>query len=197
MNDIAHVFAAGHRLRLALSTSYWPMAWPSPQPVTAAIQAGASHLVLPVRPPRAEDADLAPLPPPESGAPMPVTKVRDGRFSRTVTMDLTTGECCQVVRGDGGLFGEGVLRLDEIGTTLDHSLTRETRIRPDDPLSARIAIDQRYAMGRPDWPIVIETRTAMSATAETFELTGELDAYEGSVRVFSTNWREVIPRDLV
>jgi hypothetical protein len=173
------------------------MAWPSPQPVIAAIQAGASHLVLPVRPPRAEDAGLPPLPLPESAPPMPATRVRDGRFSRTVTLDLATGECCQTVRGEGGLFGEGVLRLDEIGTTLDHSLTRETRIRPDDPLSARIAIDQRYAMGRPDWSIVIETRTAMSATAETFELTGEFDAYEGSTRVFSTNWRESIPRDLV
>jgi putative CocE/NonD family hydrolase len=197
MNDIAHAFAAGHRVRLALSTSYWPLAWPSPQPVIAVVHAGASRLALPIRPARAADAELAPLLPPESAPPMPATRMRDGQFSREVTFDLQTGECRHVVRGEGGLFGEGVLRLDEIGTTLDHSLTRETRIRSDDPLSARVAIVQRYAMGRADWPVSIETRTAMSATAEAFELTGELDAYEGSVRVFSTSWRQAIPRDLV
>ena len=52
LNDIAHVFPAGHRIRVAVSTSYWPIAWPSPEPVTLTLYAGASTLELPVRPPR-------------------------------------------------------------------------------------------------------------------------------------------------
>ena len=31
LNHIAQVFPRGHRLRLAVSTTYWPLAWPSPQ----------------------------------------------------------------------------------------------------------------------------------------------------------------------
>ncbi|MBM4298371.1 MAG: CocE/NonD family hydrolase, partial [Deltaproteobacteria bacterium] len=29
LNDIAHAFPAGHKVRLALSTCYWPIAWPA------------------------------------------------------------------------------------------------------------------------------------------------------------------------
>ena len=37
LNDIAYAFAAGHRLRLALSTSYWPIVFPSPSPATVTV----------------------------------------------------------------------------------------------------------------------------------------------------------------
>src|SRR4029077_4371644 len=30
MNEAGHRFSAGSRIRLALSTSYWPIVWPSP-----------------------------------------------------------------------------------------------------------------------------------------------------------------------
>ena len=49
LNDIAHSFAAGHRIRVAVSSSYWPIAWPSPEPVTLTLYAGASTLELPAR----------------------------------------------------------------------------------------------------------------------------------------------------
>ena len=34
LNDAGSVFPAGHRVRLALSTAYWPMVWPSPETAT-------------------------------------------------------------------------------------------------------------------------------------------------------------------
>ena len=33
MKSVAYALRAGHRVRLALSTSYWPWLWPSPEPV--------------------------------------------------------------------------------------------------------------------------------------------------------------------
>ncbi|MEE9157577.1 MAG: CocE/NonD family hydrolase, partial [Gammaproteobacteria bacterium] len=32
LNDIAHTFASGSRIRIALSTAFWPIVWPSPRP---------------------------------------------------------------------------------------------------------------------------------------------------------------------
>jgi hypothetical protein len=58
LNDIAHSFPAGHRIRVAISMAYWPIVWPAPEPVTLGIYTGASALELPVRPPRTEDAEL-------------------------------------------------------------------------------------------------------------------------------------------
>src|SRR5262249_20652709 len=42
LNDIAHAFAAGNRIRVAISTTYWPLIWPSPEPVTLNVFTGAS-----------------------------------------------------------------------------------------------------------------------------------------------------------
>ncbi|HKX57359.1 MAG TPA: CocE/NonD family hydrolase, partial [Xanthomonadales bacterium] len=48
------VFQPGHRIRLSISNSQWPMFWPTPYPVTASLQLGgdaAAQLVLPLLPP--------------------------------------------------------------------------------------------------------------------------------------------------
>src|SRR5262249_61454853 len=67
LNDIAHSFPAGHRIRVAISTAYWPIVWPAPERVTLGIYTGVSALELPVRPPRDEDAELRPFAGPEEG----------------------------------------------------------------------------------------------------------------------------------
>ena len=37
LNEIAHRFGAGHRIRVAVSSAYWPIAWPSPEKATLSI----------------------------------------------------------------------------------------------------------------------------------------------------------------
>ena len=50
LNAIAHSFPPGHRLRLAISPTYWPWAWPSPVTATLTLRLEGSSLELPVRP---------------------------------------------------------------------------------------------------------------------------------------------------
>lgn len=54
MNDIAHAFPKGHSIKISVSTLYWPMAWPSPEPVKLTLWTGESRMFLPVRPKRDE-----------------------------------------------------------------------------------------------------------------------------------------------
>ena len=63
LQDCAHVFKPNARVRVAVSTTYWPTIWPSPEAVTLTLYAGNSELELPVRPPRREDAELKPFGP--------------------------------------------------------------------------------------------------------------------------------------
>ena len=49
LNEAGHRFAAGNRVRIALSTAYWPISWPAPEKATLTITAGESTLALPVR----------------------------------------------------------------------------------------------------------------------------------------------------
>jgi putative CocE/NonD family hydrolase len=75
LNDAGAAFPVGHKVRLALSTTYWPMIWPSP--VTATVTIFGGTLDLPVRPPQAIDA-LPPLLDPETARPEPSTVLRPG-----------------------------------------------------------------------------------------------------------------------
>ena len=41
LDDVAYSFPKGHRIRLAISNSYWPLIWPSPEPVLMTLFSGA------------------------------------------------------------------------------------------------------------------------------------------------------------
>src|SRR5690606_38631754 len=60
LDQIAYRLPAGHRLRIAVSTSYWPFLWPEPEPTTVTISGG--HLDLPVRPTATGDETSFPEP---------------------------------------------------------------------------------------------------------------------------------------
>src|SRR6185295_4819094 len=49
LNALGHRFAAGHRLRLAISTAYWPRIWPAPERVTLTVHTAGTRLELPAR----------------------------------------------------------------------------------------------------------------------------------------------------
>jgi hypothetical protein len=76
LNDAGSVFPPGHRIRLALSTNYWPMIWPSPESATVTVFGGSVD--LPVRPAKSSDALLPALPQPATAAPERTTQVQQG-----------------------------------------------------------------------------------------------------------------------
>jgi putative CocE/NonD family hydrolase len=98
LNDCGARFPAGHRIRLALSTTYWPMVWPAPQVATVTILGGT--LELPVRPLRVES--LPPLPPPETAPPDKPTQVRPGvvRYDKLDGLEIGTQSRWKVDIGD-------------------------------------------------------------------------------------------------
>jgi hypothetical protein len=195
LTGTAFAFPAGHRLRLALSTAYWPILWPSPEPVTLTVFTGASRLLLPVRRPTPESADSPALPEPVSASPSPATILRRGRTERTVSLDQITREVTHRLYVDGGVFGDwGKFRLEDIGMEMGHVFERLYTIQPDAPNSARASMTQTYEMGRGDWQVRIDTGAAMSSTASTFELSAWIEAYEGEQSVFRRDWRSSIPR---
>ena len=133
--------------------------------------------------------------PPAHGPFAPVTQLSRSRLERHVTLDSLTGEATYVTVGEGGLFGEGVLRFDEIDMLVNHGLTRRLTVSADDPLSARSVITQSYEMGREGWHIRIETEAEMTGTRETFRLTGAVRAYANGVLEVVRAWTETVPRD--
>ncbi len=196
LNDAAHSFAPGHRIRLALSTGYWPMAWPSPARARLTLRTGASSLLLPVRPPREADAALPPFPPPESAAPPQSEDLQPEGVQRTVEVSPETGEITSITAYDLAADGEPALaRLTALGLELGHSIVETFTLHPDDPLSPRGEVVQQVRKGRGIWRIAIDTRVALSCDDATFHLEAEITAREGERTLFSRSWRQDIPRN--
>jgi uncharacterized protein len=167
LNDAGSVFPAGHKVRLAISTAYWPMIWPSPE--TATLQILAGTLDLPQRPPNAADGRLLPFPEAETAPPeTPTISRRDGvRIERIDRIDLESG-------------------------TQDKT---EYRVEENDPLSAVAELRHTQTLSRNEWQIRVETLLRMSSTADAFLLQGSLRAFEGANEVFHRDWDRSVPRD--
>jgi hypothetical protein len=191
LNAIAHVLPAGHRWRLAVAPTYWPHAWPSPAPVTLSVFAAGSRLDLPVRAPRAEDAELPAFGPPEGAAPLAREVLRAPDRQYSVRHDVVGATFELVDRSDAGW-----VRLPG-GLEYDNVSTSTFTIAEGDPLSAHQRCDHAILLARGDWRTRVVTTSTLSADAESFHTTNTVEAYEGEAQVFARTWRCTIPRDLV
>jgi len=192
LNDIAQAFPAGHRFRLSISTSYWPLAWPSPEPARLTLYGGGSYLTLPVRPHRPEDQSLRSLGEPEGLPAIPVTLLQPEHHSWTVTRDLATNLSTLDVTEDAGAY-----RLEDNGMEQAHRATERYSYARNDYTTVRGETQHTWVYRRGDWSVTTVTRTVLSSDAGNFFLRAELDAWEGDDRVFSHNWSRKIPRNLV
>jgi uncharacterized protein len=193
MNAIAHSLQVGHRWRVSVSPTYWPHAWPSPEPVRLTLFTGeGSRLTLPVRSPRAEDADLAPFEEVEQAAPLPVENLRTGSRRRWIERDVVTGlvELKDFTDHGNRLF------LDN-GLEYDSMTTKTFTIKDGDPLSAKQRCEWTIKMRRGEMDTRVETDSLMTADAEKFYVTNIINAYEKDTRVFSKAWIFTVERDLV
>jgi putative CocE/NonD family hydrolase len=192
LNECGQRISPGSRLRLAISSAYWPIVWPSPEPVTLNLIAGASWLDLPVRPPRAEDADVPAFEPAAAAAKLRTSLVRPGGRKIEVSKDVLTGRVTVERFQDDGL-----VRVEDFDWEYGNSAHRVYSILPDDPLSAEARIRWQKEFGRGDFRIRIDARTQMRVTRSDFLIEGTLDAFESEARVFSREWSCRIPRDHV
>ncbi|MER8792465.1 hypothetical protein NKH71_32440 [Mesorhizobium sp. M0983] len=193
LNEVGYTFPPGHRIRLSLSTAYWPIAIPAPERAKLTIQAEASRLDLPIRARQPGDDELPAFDAPEGSPRMPTTVLKSGNVERSIRIDPAPPSRVTVtVKRDNGS-----VRLDPIGTVL--GLKRQTTysVAQNDPTTARTEISQRYELGRGTWQTAVQARTVLTCTQSTFQLQIDFDAFEGEKRVFCKSWSQEIARDLV
>ena len=193
LDACGHRFAAGNRLRIGLSPTYWPWAWPSPEPVTLGVIAGASRAVLPVRARQPEDEALPEFGPPEESQRLDLVELKPGAAGRSIRHDLSTGRVELVYDWDVG----GLWRMPSNGLEFEDVNTTTFSISEGDPLSARVVCRVDGTFGRGDWRTSARTHTEMTADAEAFHITCRLEAFEGDDLAFERTWTYDIPRDLV
>ncbi|WP_017586809.1 CocE/NonD family hydrolase [Nocardiopsis ganjiahuensis] len=193
MNSVAQAFPAGHRVRLSLSTSYWPLAWPPPRPTLLTVRPGTSALVLPVRPvPEEEDSYPELFDAPEATPPIPTTRQRQGEHDWSVHRNLVDNHFSLEILKDGG-----VLRFEDIGLDVTRRAHEIYDAVGDDFTSVRGRSTWTMRFARGDWDARTETHTVLECTEDEFRVHATLDAYESEERIFSREWTERVPRDHV
>ncbi|WP_167481035.1 CocE/NonD family hydrolase C-terminal non-catalytic domain-containing protein [Mesorhizobium waimense] len=195
---VGYTFVQGHRIRLALSSAYWPMVWPSPEHATLTVYTGSSQLTLPIRKASEKASEQIKFPPPLKMDGIKKTVLRPGLVERSVTDDQVTGEITHRLFIDGGVFGDwGRFLIDDIGLETEHCYERTYSIKPSEPNSAKAKMTQSYDLSRGGWKIKVTASADMTSTPTTFELFAWIEAFEGNELVRRREWKASIPRDLV
>ncbi len=192
LNDIAQQFPAGHRFRVSISTSYWPIAWPAPRPVCLTIVTGASLIRMPVRTSHAGDRGLSSFLKPEGAVEPAVRQIKTPQHNWLVHRDLANDVATLEVVNDNGIIG-----LEDIELEIENDTREWYSSRADDFTSLRGEVRSVRGLKRGDWHVRTITRTILTSDPDNFRLCAELDAYENGYRVFCRSWDRRIPRRLV
>ncbi len=191
LNHCGHRFPSGHRLRISLSTSLWPLAWPPPRPVRVAVDTEKSDIAIPIREPAEADARIGFADPEEAESP-PVTVLRPPESHWKVERDLGVDQVRMHVFADGGKH-----RLDECGLVFSRNAREEYGFQGDDFTSAYGETIHEREWEHDGWHVSIRGRTRMYCDEKYFYVEADLDAWEDGRRVFCRSWQEKVRRNLV
>ncbi|SOE29680.1 hypothetical protein SAMN05442782_6557 [Streptomyces sp. OK228] len=188
-----YAFPSGHRIRLSLSSAYWPWIWPQPGSAAGLVlDPAGSSLELPVRA-RESDPRIT-FEEPEQSEPLGVTSAAtldEPRPERLVARDVARGEWRLEVdpRQDG-------TRVHPDGLECTEDARDTYTIDESDPLSARTRSTRSIRLHRPElpWDARVETRSELSCDAREFITSNELICKDGNEVVFHRTWERRIPR---
>lgn len=187
-----HKFPKGHRVRISLATSHWPMFWVMPEIATLKLDLSTAKVTLPIFTGQdSEGPDMNPM-----CAPLtPMTTLSEGHVDRSVSYDILKDTWTCITDGVGGVFGEGVYRFDDIGTVVEHNLKRELTLSNKDPLSAKYTIYQKMKNGRDGWLMDTDIVVTQTADEEYFYLTGYMTAKMNDEEVFHRDYDRKVKRN--
>ena len=166
LDQCAYWLAPGHRLRLALSNSYWPWVWPSPAPVILTLTGGA--LTVPLVEGALPEVTFDS---PDSPPPLRLHTLSPGVETRRRAIDMITGVETITVTSDSG-----ETRNPDHGLATRATMVETWAIHPDDPLSASCDIEWTQRFTRGDWSVETEVRACQRCDAEAIILDARLVA---------------------
>ena len=179
-------FEKGHRIRLALSTSYWPTVLPAPTDPGVTIDTATLTLSMPLL----GDHDHVDMPEPTNLDPLPKYLTHTpGETRRSVERDLSLGVTHYKIYEDGGLSehqGNGLATQD----------IREERwsITDGDPLSMTGACRWTCNEQREGWAVRTVITANLACTATEWQTSGSVTAFEGETKIFRKTYDKRIPR---
>ena len=189
LDACGYCFGIGHRIRLSLSTSYWPTILPAPTDPGLTIDTGSIALDLPML----GEHDTIVMPEPENPDPLPTyIEHAPSETRRSVERDLTNGKTNYRIYEDTGLF-------EHPGTGLS---TRQLRdevwsIAAGEPLSMTGISIWTCDMARPGWFVRTVCVASIACTQTEWVISAQVKAFEGETQIFEKTFGKAIARDFM
>lgn len=191
LNNTAHRFLPGHQVRVAISTSYWPLIWPAPHQTQITLDTEKCHVCLPCV--DAKDLVDHVFEKAVTAPPTNLKTHRRGSMTRNVTFEQHTGRT--VVTLD---YDSGDSEYADFGLTVGSVRRERYEIDPHDPLSALMETHWSQNLSRENpalpWRIRTEAYGRLTCNAEAFYLSARLEAFDDDTVVFERSWQKTIPR---
>ncbi|HCH31771.1 MAG TPA: peptidase S15 [Oceanospirillaceae bacterium] len=190
LDDVGYELPRGHKLRLAISTAYFPLLWPTPQKANLSLDLSSAQLTIPLH-------DRCGLLKRDLGhgyvCPVNETaEIRPEKHTRSTQINAANGQHTTVIDDDFGEF-----------TFVEHNLTvgevchEQHSILPHDPHSATSLCQWRSRQARPGWEIEVSTSLKVTCDVDCFYLDASLEALENGQQVHAKQWQETVPRRFV
>ncbi|MCH0541832.1 CocE/NonD family hydrolase [Streptomyces sp. MUM 203J] len=198
-----HAFPPGHRVRLAVSSAYWPRLWPLPDAGRGCtLDPADSSLRLPVRAPAPHDAAVG-FPGPEQAPPLGVAvpaMLDGGRPPLLVVRDVAREAWRMETDPCAGEHGS--LRTYPDGLELTERALETYEIDSSGPSSARVRTEWHVRLHRPDldppWNATVDVRSEIVPDGAGLLARTELvcvdRAVEGDEVLFHHTWEKHLPR---
>jgi hypothetical protein len=173
---ISYALPAGHRLRVAVSSSYWPWSWPSPELVTLRVETGtASALHLQVRDRSGVEPEVpAHFHDPLLGPDNVSERLNKPSGGRTHHFDLSTLR--HEIR-DNSVFFAGIREPAQNGLTYMEDAEDACTIIDGDPTSATATTWRECRVERGDWKTRVRSDATMTSTATHFIVTSVIEVF--------------------
>ncbi|MEJ8636718.1 CocE/NonD family hydrolase [Streptomyces sp. MS2.AVA.5] len=195
LGTAGHAFPPGHRVRLAVSSAYWPWLWPAGDSAGFTLDPEGSFLELPVRETLPTTGDRITFGEPDPYEPLGVSSpatLGEERPERLVVRDVARGEWR--VETDPRPGGR---RIHPDGLELTEEARETCTIVEHDPHSARVSAEWTARLHRPDraWDVTVESRCDISCDAAGFLVEDEVVCRDGEEIVFHRTWEKRLPRE--
>ena len=193
LRSTAHRFRAGHRIRVSVASSAWPVVWPSPFPAEYGLHLGGadgSRILLPVLPAGRPGSAVPPFKTTSPGL-RDIGSYRGDPPAWRVIEDVIDGS----VTVETSEFGEST--LPDGRTTLYTGERLEMTARDADPAHARMHNEVVYRLREDSSEILIEANGTIRTTETDFHMNVGLRVTLDGAPFFERGWLETMPRDLV
>ena len=182
----AYRFTRGNRIRLALGTSYWPLAWPASRPATVSVMTRGAQLNLPVLPhreglsvPFPEVRELPVRKSWESDSEGPLqreqAKLADGRVDSSWTLPRVT------------------LQFPEENLAISFRTSAHYRIDTTDPCFLICTMDHLIEIHREDGTARIRSSLVSKSGRDGLEIESALSVHWNRDEVAEKVWRYAYP----